>query len=74
MQDLQAAVRRMLIHFYAATNKKKPERILYFRDGLSEGQFEKIRAIELPAIVACCRELGRSSGEEYAPPVSHMKF
>ena len=48
----------------------KPERIIFFRDGVSEGQFRAVQRAEVPQIIACCQELGRASGEDYSPPVS----
>ena len=63
-------MRRLLINFYNKTNKMKPEKIIFFRDGVSEGQFKAVQRAEVPQIVACCQELGRASGEDYSPPVS----
>ena len=62
-------MRRLLLNFYNKTNKMKPERIILFRDGVSEGQFKAVQRAEVPQIVACCQELGRASGEDYSPPV-----
>lgn len=70
VQNLATGVRRLLINFYQRTGKKKPERIIYFRDGVSEGQFNAVQRTELPQIVSCCRQLGMASGEDYTPPVS----
>ena len=35
-------VRELLIQFYQATNHK-PCRIIFYRDGVSEGQFDQVR-------------------------------
>ena len=63
-------MRRLLLNLYNKTNKMKPERIIFFRDGVSEGQFKEVQRAEVPQIIACCEELGRASGEDYSPPVS----
>ncbi len=36
-------VRELLIQFYQATNHK-PCRIIFYRDGVSEGQFDQVRS------------------------------
>ena len=35
-------VREMLINFYKST-RFKPHRIIFYRDGVSEGQFQQVR-------------------------------
>lgn len=35
-------VKGMLIEFYKNNNRIKPEHILFYRDGVSEGQFQKV--------------------------------
>lgn len=61
---------KMLLEFYKST-RLKPERIIYVRDGVSEGQFAAIKRAELAQIFACMAKIGRAAGEEYAPPVLH---
>ena len=39
--ELSSMVRELLIQFYQATNHK-PCRIIFYRDGVSEGQFEQV--------------------------------
>lgn len=41
IQDLAAMVRELLIQFYKST-RFKPTRIIYYRDGISEGQFNQV--------------------------------
>ena len=41
IHDLTEMVKGLLMQFYKTT-KHKPERILFFRDGVSEGQFDKV--------------------------------
>ena len=39
--ELAAMVREMLIDFYKST-RFKPYRIIFYRDGVSEGQFQQV--------------------------------
>ncbi|CAE6418353.1 unnamed protein product [Rhizoctonia solani] len=45
--------------YWKSSHEKKknmfPTRLLYYRDGVSEGQFSQILSIELPAIRAACK-------------------
>jgi eukaryotic translation initiation factor 2C len=41
IQDLQAIIREQLLFFYRTT-RYKPERIIFYRDGVSEGQFAEV--------------------------------
>jgi len=36
----------------------KPQRLFFFRDGVSEGQFDQVRTFELPQIKNACTKLG----------------
>lgn len=38
-------------------NKALPEKIFYYRDGVSEGQFDQVMAIEKKAMFDACREM-----------------
>lgn len=42
---------------YHATNKVKPDRLIFYRDGVSEGQFAEVQQKELTQIMAVCRAL-----------------
>lgn len=46
-----------LLRAFHSTTRRKPERILYFRDGVSEGQYEKVVYTELECIKAACRKM-----------------
>jgi hypothetical protein len=48
-------VQKLLLSFYVNTKKKKPERLIFFRDGVSEGQIQHCLARELPQIKQACR-------------------
>ncbi|CAE6485724.1 unnamed protein product [Rhizoctonia solani] len=61
IHDLEGMVYEVLgRHAWWKTNHEKkkvafPKRLLYYRDGVSEGQFPQILSIELPAIQAACK-------------------
>jgi eukaryotic translation initiation factor 2C len=42
IQDLQGAVIELLQIFYQTTGGQKPTRIVFLRDGVSEGQFRQV--------------------------------
>ncbi|CUA70377.1 Protein argonaute-1 [Rhizoctonia solani] len=61
IHDLEGMVYEVLgRHAWWKTNHEKkkiafPKRLIYYRDGVSEGQFPQILSIELPAIQAACK-------------------
>ena len=67
IQDMKDITVRMLKSFYRRNNRK-PERILMFRDGVSEGQFLTVLSRELRAIKAACSQLQ----ESYQPPITYL--
>jgi len=54
--ELAGMVRDLLMQFYRATHFK-PTRIIYYRDGVSEGQFATVLAHELRAVREACMKL-----------------
>lgn len=52
--------------FYRKT-RSKPGKVLFFRDGVGEGQFEEVLRSELPVLKAALRAVG---GEGYDPAVT----
>eukprot|EP00850_Spirogloea_muscicola_P016065 SM000128S26198 [mRNA] locus=s128:42629:48102:- [translate_table: standard] len=50
----EGMVRELLLGFYRKNRQRKPERILFFRDGVSEGQFNQVLDFELAAICKAC--------------------
>lgn len=44
IQDLASMVRELLIQFYKST-RYKPTRIIFYRDGVSEGQFRQVEQL-----------------------------
>ncbi|XP_064459891.1 protein argonaute-2-like [Ornithodoros turicata] len=69
IKDLKDMMKDMLKAFYRAT-KHKPERIIFFRDGVSEGQFMEVRNREVSAIRLACQEL--SPNETYEPALTFI--
>ena len=50
--ELAAMVREMLIDFYKST-RFKPHRIIFYRDGVSEGQFQQVSSCD-PCVSCLC--------------------
>lgn len=48
---------RALIEQWKTKNKVLPENIIFFRDGVSEGQYAAVVEHEIPALKAACREI-----------------
>ncbi|KAH8258621.1 hypothetical protein KR038_002221, partial [Drosophila bunnanda] len=46
------------LHVYHKYHNEYPEHIIYYRDGVSDGQFPKIRNEELKGIKVACRQIG----------------
>ncbi|XP_042965249.1 protein argonaute 1-like isoform X2 [Carya illinoinensis] len=60
-------IRELLISFRSATGQK-PKRIIFYRDGVSEGQFYQVLLYELDAIRKACASLEPN----YQPPVTFV--
>ncbi|XP_026666285.1 protein argonaute 1A-like isoform X2 [Phoenix dactylifera] len=60
-------IRELLISFKKATGQK-PQRIIFYRDGVSEGQFYQVLLYELDAIRKACASLESN----YQPPVTFV--
>lgn len=43
IDDLENIMKSQLMFFYKKTNGYKPERIFFYRDGVSEGQFSQVK-------------------------------
>ncbi|GFR49920.1 hypothetical protein Agub_g12029, partial [Astrephomene gubernaculifera] len=57
ISDMGGAVRELLLEFYKANRGVKPQRLVMYRDGVSEGQFEQVLAEEYTAIRKACLDL-----------------
>ncbi|KAJ7570729.1 hypothetical protein O6H91_01G133100 [Diphasiastrum complanatum] len=60
-------IRELLLSFHKATGRK-PRRIIFYRDGVSEGQFYQVLLYELDAIRKACASLEAN----YQPPVTFV--
>ncbi|CAJ2673905.1 protein argonaute 10-like [Trifolium pratense] len=60
-------IRDLLVSFRRATGQK-PQRIIFYRDGVSEGQFYQVLLYELDAIRKACASLEPN----YQPPVTFI--
>ncbi|CAM9566714.1 protein argonaute-2-like isoform X2 [Petromyzon marinus] len=67
IQDLSLVARELLIQFYKSTHFK-PTKIIYYRDGVSEGQFQQVLHHELLAIREACIRLE----EDYQPGITFI--
>ncbi|KAL5732173.1 argonaute 1B [Ranunculus cassubicifolius] len=60
-------IKELLKSFYVAT-RRKPERIIFYRDGVSEGQFLQVLLYEVDAIHKACA----SMEPDYLPPITFI--
>lgn len=45
------------LRFYKEKNGHLPDKILYYRDGVSEGQFQQVMGTERQAMIKACTEI-----------------
>lgn len=55
--EIKDMVKSLLNAFYHHTKGKHPEKIIFFRDGVSEGQFEAVRDKEVTEVQMACQEI-----------------
>lgn len=65
---LKDATRALLLNFFWKTHGKKPTAIVYYRDGVDQGQFSAVLQDEYAAIRAACAELEAT----YAPRITFV--
>ena len=68
IHDMKQVTKNLLIKFHAANKGRKPEKIIMYRDGVSEGQFLTVLAKELMAMREACKELE----EDYQPMITYI--
>ncbi|GAB5586216.1 hypothetical protein Unana1_01116 [Umbelopsis nana] len=65
--DLANMVKELLKTFYQSSGQK-PDRILFYRDGVSEGQFKQVYDNEIAAVRAACTSLDAN----YKPTITFV--
>ena len=68
INDLAAMVKELLIEFYKANRGLKPLKIIFYRDGVSEGQFDQVLVHEVRAVQEACMMLEK----EYRPRITFV--
>lgn len=71
ISDMKAMVQALLLRFFQANRSSstgKPQRIILYRDGVSQGQYECIIRKEVQAIRDACSSLQ----EGYRPPITFI--
>merc|ERR1712240_864215 len=68
IQDMKNVTKNLLMKFHSANKGRKPEKIIMFRDGVSEGQFLTVLARELLAMRQACKELEQG----YEPQTTYI--
>merc|ERR1712042_49864 len=68
IEDMKDVTKILLKRFYDRNSGRKPEKIVMFRDGCSEGQFLTVLSKELVAIRKACEELEQG----YNPPITFL--
>jgi eukaryotic translation initiation factor 2C len=53
----------LMMEFHRVTRGRKPEHLIFFRDGVSEGQFKEVYYSEYSAVREACKEMGDPNSE-----------
>lgn len=61
VQGLKDAAKKLLLAWSANNNNMWPQRLFFYRDGVSEGQFTTVQMLEIPQIRMACEEVSRRS-------------
>merc|ERR1712121_373224 len=68
ISDMKNITKILLKKFYEKNKGRKPEKLIMYRDGYSEGQFLTVLSKELVAIREACKELE----DGYEPPITFL--
>ncbi|KAG8228778.1 Argonaute-2 [Ladona fulva] len=68
IKDLENIMKNHLINYYKKNGQAKPERIIMFRDGVSDGQFAEVLNEELMAMRRACISLQ----SDYKPKITFL--
>ncbi|GIX69275.1 protein argonaute-2 [Caerostris extrusa] len=55
--EIRDMVEKILRAFYHNTRGKYPEKIIFFRDGVSDGQFQEVKEKEVSQVQEACKEI-----------------
>ena len=66
--DMENVFEKLLRRFYKENRGLKPERIIFYRDGVSEGQFEMVVNKEITALQRACYGLEK----DYQPGITYF--
>nr|XP_040574527.1 LOW QUALITY PROTEIN: protein argonaute-2-like [Lepeophtheirus salmonis] len=66
--EMEDIMKKLLMEFYRKTASRKPEKIVFFRDGVSEGQFQDVLDKEMSAIRRACLSIDAN----YKPGVTFL--
>lgn len=64
--QMNSHVKKLLINFYKKSGKVKPQKIIFYRDGVSEGEFDQVLKREMAAIQQACTDLEK----DYKPKIT----
>jgi len=68
ISSMEEVTKKLLIQFKNKNLGRRPEKIIFYRDGVSEGQFLIVLNQELAAIRRACVSLD----EDYNPPITYI--
>lgn len=69
INDLENITREHLLYFYNYNRGSKPSHIIFYRDGVSDGQFEEVLSKELQAIRSACKKVQKDG---YQPHITFL--
>jgi len=72
IQDLEGIVGEMLLTFFRKNGNIRPRKIIYFRDGVGEGQFPEVLHTEMLAMRRACNKFLDYDGYKYEPCITFV--
>ncbi|CAG0894414.1 unnamed protein product [Cyprideis torosa] len=69
--EMKLLMRNAIQRFFEK-NGAPPRKILFYRDGVGEGQFQEVRTYEIAKIQEACRELGTQNNRSYTPGITFI--
>ena len=69
IEDLELMASEIALNFYRSNGQTKPKRVIFYRDGVSESQFQIVLNDELKALRKAFAKLGDGT---YNPPVTFV--